>query len=395
MDTMFSALSDALMSSTYTTQASLDGLSQNALSHGIELYMNGDYQGAVKEFRRSIGLSPNSDYSVDAGNYLANAYLQLDDVEKAISTYQKSIRLNPLRDDIHVSLGNLYFGLNRFEDAEQEYKEAARIYPDANNCFSLGQAYLYGGKLNEAETTFGKVKSIAPGSAMGDYGLGQTYSKQGRYEKAIEHFQQAIQKKDDLYDAYVEMGYAYADMGKYDEANEIKKLLNEKDPSRGLTLGIYMYQVKKPGFSLAYYPEAFGSYPARTPLSFLNSYLKTANASKTLNIEIVFDKEMDRASVENLANWQITRQYGSGPGETYNFGLPLPSTEVTIPFIPTNVYYDKDTLSATVRFKVTQNSTADGTIDPAHIQFKFLGKDLYGLSMDPAADQYSAFSGIA
>lgn len=395
MDTMFSALSDALMSSTYTTQASLDSLSQNALSHGIELYMNGDYQGAVNEFRRSIGLSPNSDYSVDASNYLANAFLQLDEVEKAISTYQKSIKLNPLRDDIHISLGNLYFSLNRFGDAEQEYKEAVRIYPDANNYFSLGQAYLYNGKLNEAENTFNKVKTVAPSSAMGDYGLGQTYSKQGRYEKAIEHFQQAIQKKDDLYDAYVEMGYAYADMGKYDEANEIEKLLNEKDPSRGLTLGIYMYQVDKPSFSFAYYPEAFGSYAARTPLSLLSSYLTTANASKTFSIKIVFDKEMNRDSVENLANWQITRQYGSGPGEAYNFGLPVPSTEVTIPFIPTNVYYDEDTLSATVRFKVTQNSTADGTIDPTHIQFKFLGKDLYGLSMDPSADQYSAFSGIA
>lgn len=391
----FSALSDALMSSTYTTQQGLDSLSQSALSHGIDLYMNGDYQGAVKEFTRSIGLSPNSDYSVDASNYLANTYLQLNDTEKAISTYQKSIKLNPTRDDIHISLGNLYFSLNRYTDAENEYKEAARIYPDANNYFSLGQAYLYNDRLSDAEDTFNKVKTIAPGSAMGDYGLGQTYAKQGRYDKAIEHFEEAISKKNDFYDAYAEMGYVYADMGKKDEAKEIKKILDDKDASLGYTLGVYMYQVDRPGFYTAYYPEAFGSYPARTDVSSLDSYLANANASKTFSLKIIFDKEMDRASVENLSNWQISREYGSGPGEAYNFGRPIPSTEIAIPFIPINVYYDAETFTATVRFNVTQNSTADGTIDPSHIQFKFLGKDMYGLSMDSAADQYSAFCGIA
>ena len=391
----FSVLSDALMSSTYPTQQSLDSLSQSALSHGIDLYMNGDYQGAVKEFTRSIGLSPSSDYSVDASKYLANAYLRLNDTEKAISTYQKSIKLNPTRDDIHISLGNLYFSLNRYADAESEYKKAVRIYPDANNYFSLGQAYLYNDRLSDAEATFNKVKTIAPGSAMGDYGLGQTYAKLGLYDKAIEHFEEAIKKKDDFYDAYAEMGYVYADMGKRDEAKEVKNFLDDKDPSLGYTLGAYMYQVDKPGFSTVYYPEGFGSFPTRTAVSSLSSYLANANASKTFSLKIMFDKEMDRASVENLSNWQISREYGIGPGEAYNFGRSIPSTEITIPFIPTNVYYDAETFTATVRFKVTQNSTADGTIDPTHIQFKFLGKDMYGLSMDSAADQYSAFSGIA
>jgi hypothetical protein len=48
-----------------------------------------------------------------------------------------------------------------------------------------------------------------------------------------------------------------------------------------------------------------------------------------------------------------------------------------------------------VLFKVSQNSSANGTIDPSHINFSFSGKDVVGLSMDKSADMYSGFSKFA
>ena len=110
---------------------------------------------------------------------------------------------------------------------------------------------------------------------------------------------------------------------------------------------------------------------------------------------IQFDKNMDRASVENVANWQISRATGAGPGESYNFGLRIPSTEVGVQGIPEAVAWDEDNLTATVYFKIRQNSKANGTIDPSHIEFRFSGKDIYGLSMDPKADQFTGFKGVA
>ena len=395
MDLLSGVSSDALFSSTYPQLEQLDELSKGALSRGIEFYMNGEFEKAVREFKRSVGLSPSSEYTDEASDYLAKSYLQLGETDKAISAYKKSIRLNPTRDDIHTTLGNLYFSLDRHEEAEKEYKEAVRINPSSNNYFALGQAYLYLGRLSEAESTFNKVRSLDPQEATGDYGLGLTYSRQGRYDKAIEHFEKAIRLENDFYDGYAEIGYAYVDMGEKEEAEKILDFLEEKDPSLASTLSEYIYQEDPPNFSIIYYPEAFGCYAAKTPLSTLNSYLANANASKTFTISISFDKEMDRESVENLANWRISRASGSGPGEAYNFGQPIPSTEVRLPALPTNVYYDSETWTATVKFTVTQNATADGTIDPSHIEFKFMGKDFYGNQMDPAGDQYSYFSGVA
>ena len=38
--------------------------------------------------------------------------------------------------------------------------------------------------------------------------------------------------------------------------------------------------------------------------------------------------------------------------------------------------------------------TADGTIDPSHIAFKFKGEDKFGNAMDPKADEFTGFSRV-
>jgi hypothetical protein len=108
-----------------------------------------------------------------------------------------------------------------------------------------------------------------------------------------------------------------------------------------------------------------------------------------------FDKAMDRESVENLTNWKIGRSTSSQPGQIYNYGFKIPTTEIQVNPLPNNVYYDSETYQATVTFTIQQNSTADGTIDPTHIEFKFSGKDAFGQNMDPDFDQYIGFSGVA
>jgi hypothetical protein len=127
----------------------------------------------------------------------------------------------------------------------------------------------------------------------------------------------------------------------------------------------------------------------------MDSYFETANTSKSMNIKILFNKDMDRDSVENTLNWNISRAQGSGPAQTYNFGNSIPDTEISIEPIPNFVLYDADTRTATVSFTIQQNSTADGTIDPSHIVFNFNGEDTEGIKLDSNYDEFSGFSGVA
>ena len=84
LDLLSNTSFDALFAATYPNQQQLDELSKQALSNGIDLYTNGDHKGAIKEFKRSIGLSPYSEYTADASNYMAEAYIQLGENEKAL-----------------------------------------------------------------------------------------------------------------------------------------------------------------------------------------------------------------------------------------------------------------------------------------------------------------------
>jgi len=385
-----------IFSATIQQTGQLESLANGALSKGIDLYMRQDYEGAIKEFRRSVGLAPNSSYSTDASNYMANAYLALGDSNGAVKAYEDALKRSPNRDDIYISLGNIHFSEGQYAEAVKAYEKAVKIWPSSGNHYALGQAYMNAGRHTEADREFNTILRMDPDKPNGNYGLGLNFSKQGRYEDAILQFKQAIRINPKFYDGYAELGYAYADLGEMEEAQQVVDTLEHVAPDLADTLSRYMYKVDPPKFMFAYASSGFNyNMPWKTPLSTLNGYLATPEAEKTFTMIFQFDKEMDRESVENVLNWGISRSTQSGPGQAYNFGRPTPDTEVILPPFPKHVYYDKDNLSATVYFTVRQNATGDGTLDPAHIEFKFSGEDANGHKMDPKSDQFMGFSGVA
>jgi tetratricopeptide (TPR) repeat protein len=395
---MVSSVSFGSLFITYSQQQkTLESLSNNALSAGMESYSKKDYKEAAKAFQRAIDLAPQSDYSADACNYLSMSYLQLKDEDKAIEAYEKWIQLNPEDDAPRVKLGKLYYDQERYAEALGEFSEAVRIDPvSAENYYSLGQGYLSLERFTEAEAQFRKVQRLEPHESAGYYGLGLAYSKEGRHEAAIEMFDKAIKFDREFYDAYAEKGYTYADMGEIDEAEKILEYLDDEDEGLADTLSRYIYKVDTPKIAFASALTSTFSYgkSRMTQVSDLDSYLENANAEKSFTMVFQFDKEMDRASVEDRFNWTIKRSLMDGVGTAYNYGLSVPDTEVGITSFPDYVYYDEDALTATVHFTIQQNESADGTIDPSHIEFKFTGEDKWGLSMDKAADQFTGFSGV-
>ncbi|MBT8341654.1 MAG: tetratricopeptide repeat protein [Desulfatitalea sp.] len=387
-------LNESLFASLNTQSTELTTLANQALGNGIDRYMNEDYEEAAREFRRAIGLDPYSDYSVDAGKYLAMTHLKQGDTDKAIDAYHQILQLHPDRDDIQVAVGNLHFGEGRTGEAITAYEKAVRIYDNTTNRFSLGQAYLNAGRLDDAANQFEKVIRMDRQSANGYLGLGQVYSAQQKSTDAITQFELAIQKKKDLWAAYAEMGYAYADAGQLDAAEEIKSLLEYKDEGLADTLNAYINKNTSPKIITVWGDSTFSYHlPSKTKVADLGEYLNTAGSSQSFSMIFQFSKEMDSESVENPLNWEIKRASANGTGANYNFGLPLPETETRIMPIPTDVYYDEKTFSATVRFSIHQNATADATIHPSHLEFSFKGEDADGNRMDPKYDQFMGFSG--
>ncbi|MEJ2039472.1 MAG: tetratricopeptide repeat protein [Desulfosarcinaceae bacterium] len=394
MDVLTSVSADTLFSLANNQANEMETLANQALTNGVDRYMDQDYKGAALEFKRALGLSPYSDYAVDATKYLAQSYLQLDDTDKAIGAYKQSLKMLPQRDDLHVALGNLYIAEERTGEAIASYEEAVRIYDDAVNRFSLGQAYLKAGRHDDAESQFREVIRKEPASTSGYFGLGQVYAAKGKHTEAIQEFERALQQDPEFWDAYAEMGFTYADAGETAKAEDIKDLLEFKDEGLADLLGSYINKTSKPQMLFAWSDTSFQYYlPANTPVSDLGGYLNAPDSSQSMTMVFQFSKSMDREEIENPLNWSIKRASGHGPGLDYNFGLPIPETEVRISPLPTDIYYDEKNFTATVRFTIRQNAYGTGTIDPSHIEFTYSGKDADGNAMDPKYDQFMGFSG--
>lgn len=388
---------DYLFSSTTTTQTQLDGLSSRALSRGIDLYMKQNYGDAVREFRRAAGLSPFSENSAKAYDFMARAYLLNGDTEAAIKTYKEAIRIYPARDAFRVSLGDIYYKQGLISEAEVEYTAAVKLNPNSpDSRYALGQVYLNSEKYSEAEVEFKKVVSLSPGSTIGYYGLGQTYRKTGDYEDSITQLEKAVALDRTLDNGFIELGYTYADMGDLDNANNMADTLTANGSSSSASVVTdYIYQITTPKFLTVYSTNGFNdSLGPGTEVPDLDSTLTASQAEKSFTTRFVFTKEMDAASVQNPFNWWISRASGTSAGGAYNWGLTVPGTETRIGAIPAAVLYDPEAFSADVTFKVVQNAAGDATIDPSHIMFKFSGIDAYGKAMDLTADEYSGISEI-
>jgi Flp pilus assembly protein TadD len=374
----------------------MEQLANTALSQGIDLYQNGKFAQAAEAFRRSVALSPTSPYAQTSADYMASAYIKIGRIDKATEAYKISVQLDPTSDAPVVKLANLYFAEGRYPDALLQYEKAVRINPSANNYFSLGQTHLAMGEYNQAESAFSRVQRMEPDAPNGYYGLGQTYNKMARYEDAVLQFQAAIERNREFYAAQAELGYNYADMGMMEEAQTLVTQLEENDAALADTLSRYMYKADPPQIMFSSANSSFPkTLPMGTPLSVLDSYLANAGAVQTFTMALQFSKKMDRASVENIYNWSIARANGDSMVDQYNFGFSIPDTEVAPSFYPDHVYYDDQNLTAKLTFSIQQNASADGTIDPAHIVFKFSGEDVYGKKMNPDFDEYSGFSGVA
>ncbi len=395
------SINDLFSSDVTHSQTSLDSLANTALSQGITLYQNGQYELAIKAFTESVGLSYGSDNSASAYTYMAQAYQQLGNTNEAIKTYKEASSIYPLNDSFPLALGDIYTQENDNNDALKEYKATVQLDPaSADNRYSLGQSYLTAGDYSDASEQFTQVTKISPTSATGYYGLGQVARAKGDYAGALLQLNKAISVDSTFSNSYLELGKTYADMGNLTQANEQVSELKAKGTTAATTaattLNTYISQVTKPEITSAISQDGFDPYLGpSTDVSELSSNLSNANTSQLFSMTFTFSKSMEMSSVINPQNWTISRANIINNDGVYNNGLPVSSNEVYISYKPAYVTYNNAKDTATVYFQLSQNANADATIDPGHIVFKFFGTDTYGKAMDTSADQYSGFSGIA
>jgi Flp pilus assembly protein TadD len=384
---------EGIFSALNTAQDQRPALSSSALSRGASLLQEQRYDAAIKEFKRAAALKPDS---IDAYTLMGRTYSLIGRSEDAIVAFQKAVKIDPTSVDARTYLAGAYVRTKRYGEAEAQYKAVIQLDATAPAPrSSLGSLYLLMERYAEAETQFQKVGSMSPLDARSYYNLGLVYNKQGRYSEAVNQFERSLDLQPRSVDAHAELAYSYLGLGQEDQAIRQATTLWNMDTKES---SIRAAEIEAAMFTpqMQYADTAESTFNpflmSGAPLSLEDPSLSTPGASKIFTMVFRFNQSMNLTSVQNALNWSISKATG-GVGGVFDNGVTLNhDREIDIMPLPLFVRYDPETREATVYFRLTQNATGDGLIDPQHWVFKFSGTDVNGNPMDPRGDEYDGFA---
>ncbi len=95
---------------------------------------------------------------------------------------------------------------------------------------NLALTYARQGKYEEAIEEYEQAIKLAPRSPALYFGFGTMYMNMERYPEAIEHLRTAVSIDPSYYDAYINLGYSYGQMGQLDRATMAYRQAAAIDP---------------------------------------------------------------------------------------------------------------------------------------------------------------------
>jgi len=113
------------------------------------------------------------DNNENAGINLGLAYLGKGDYAKAREELQAVASINPRNPAARLSLGRVWFALDKSEQAIIEYNKALYMYHDYGAAYYyLGQAQLKLNQIDDARASFKEAVRLIPESELGRAALG-------------------------------------------------------------------------------------------------------------------------------------------------------------------------------------------------------------------------------
>jgi tetratricopeptide (TPR) repeat protein len=125
---------------------------------GYLLWTQGHSEEAAREFQAELDNYPDHGLAM---LYLADAEIQMNQLERARPILKKVVVTNPKNFRAHLDLGTVYSETGERAPALQELRQAVMLKPDDVSAhWRLGQLYRSMGKAAEAKVEFEKSKSL-------------------------------------------------------------------------------------------------------------------------------------------------------------------------------------------------------------------------------------------
>ena len=151
---------------------------------------------AVKEFEAAIKIHPTF---ANPYEQLGLAYFRLNDYDKSLKYYLKSLEYNPYKPVTYSNMGMIYFKRQQYDKALEVYLKAVELNPKhIDALYNLASTYGTIGQLDKAIETFKKVIALNPNHAQAYYFIAITYKNMGKLQEAGPYFKMANKLNPDL-----------------------------------------------------------------------------------------------------------------------------------------------------------------------------------------------------
>ncbi|WP_348262269.1 tetratricopeptide repeat protein [Telmatobacter sp. DSM 110680] len=125
---------------------------------GYLLWKKGQYPEAAQEFQAEIANDP---HHVQAMLYLADARMQMNQMDEARLLLEKIEKTDPDIAMQHVDLGIVYADEDRKQDAKAEFETAVKLAPkNVNAHYRLARLYRSMGMTSQAKVEFDKASGL-------------------------------------------------------------------------------------------------------------------------------------------------------------------------------------------------------------------------------------------
>ena len=138
-----------------------------------------------------------------------------------VDALTESVVSSPRDPDAHFRLAETLRRLRRYEAAEAHYQRAVALDSSHVQAYT-GLGKLYGDQGNRTKALAALQRALALGNeATAHYYLGNLYASQGSYQQAIFYYQQAIKRRSDYEQAYINLAGVYARQTEYSTAIQV------------------------------------------------------------------------------------------------------------------------------------------------------------------------------
>ena len=168
---------------------------------GIAQIETGRYEAAIANLNAALAKHPgNPDLLYYLGH--ASGLLSKQTIDALMSAYPDSARS-------HQAMGENYYVVRQYPQAEKEYMAALQQRPDMPDLhMELGLVYAGAAKWDQAEEAFRAETKLQPGSAEAAYRLGSALLQEGKGSEARVELERADHLQPDMPETLYSLGKA-------------------------------------------------------------------------------------------------------------------------------------------------------------------------------------------